>query len=400
MEQENQQAADSLDTSEASTPGSVAPEAEQSDLQTPEEHAAPAELPEGEPAGADTPDDQPETTDADPVEEPTPVSVSEPDAPETAYVPAPAEEPTQPDATEEEAPESSIVEEATEPEEEPSDSPEFQSSDESASPDADEASTEHDTVAPLTQEALIRQLLTAPVTTADTTIVQQIDTRALEEAQLNISHQVFDLSERVSTLVSANSAIITDLHKVAEENEQLVHWSQHVQVTSALSKVFQVVSICILVALLGGISWLAVLQNQTQARLNTAEATLAEALKLQQKRLADYDKHFAELVGKELQTELETTHKTTLQEQLNKLRGGNAEQRIYRRNSGDWFVVSGKSEQHVVDPDIIEALNQAFVRSGKQLVTRSPMPPHKVWGLLKSNGHGGTDIVVTSEVTP
>lgn len=229
---------------------------------------------------------------------------------------------------------------------------------------------------------------------------QQLDIRVLEETQANLSHQIFDLSERISSLSSSNTAIITDLHRIAEESEHLTHWSQHVQVTSALSKVFQVISICVLLALLGGIIWLAVLQSNTQARLNTTEATLAEALKLQQKRLADYDKHFAELVGKELQTELETTHKTTLQEQLNKLRGGSAEQRIYRRNSGDWFVVSGKSEQHVVDPDIIEALNQAFVRSGKQLVTRSPMPPHKVWGLLKSNGHGGTDIIITSEISP
>ncbi len=226
-----------------------------------------------------------------------------------------------------------------------------------------------------------------------------IDLSPIENAQANLAQQVFDLSERISTISVTSTAIVTDLHKVSEETEQLLSWSQHVQVTSALSKTFQVIAISALLILIGGISFLGLLQYKAHSRLNATEAALAEALKVQQKRLADYDKHFSELVGKELHGELESRHKISLHERLNRLRAGNTEQKLYRKSTGDWFVLSGQAEQPVTDPDIIEMLNHAFIKSGKQMVTRTPAPPHKAWGLLRSNGRGGTDIVITSEVS-
>jgi hypothetical protein len=82
------------------------------------------------------------------------------------------------------------------------------------------------------------------------------------------------------------------------------------------------------------------------------------------------------------------------------LRNGLAEQQLYRKNNGDWFVVSGKNEVPVADPDIIQELNQAFVRSGRVLITPYLVPPHKVVSFLRPNGQGGTDIVVTKELAP
>lgn len=239
-----------------------------------------------------------------------------------------------------------------------------------------------------------------PLTPTSNFIQNDFDTTHLEEAHANISHQVFDLSERVSSFSASNSAIVAELHKVSEETDQLLQWSQQVKITSALSRLFLILSILSLLILIGGMSYLGFLYHKANARLNAVEATLADALKLQQKRLGDYDRHFSELVGKELHGEMESRQKASLQERLNRLRGGNTEQRIYRKNSGDWFVVTGQTESFIADPEVIEVLNHAFVKSGKQLVTRSPMPPHRFMGLLRADARGGTEIVITSEVLP
>ncbi len=238
------------------------------------------------------------------------------------------------------------------------------------------------------------------ITLAESPVIQQVfDTSSLEEGHDNLSQKLFDLTERVNSLSNSTSGIVVQMHSVSEETGKLVAWSEGVQVITILSRGFMIISICILVALLGGISYLGYLQYNAHARLNAAESTLAEALKVQQKRLADYDKHFAELVGNELKSKMESNHNSSIHERLNRLRGGNAEQRIFRKSNGDWFVALGNAEHHIVDHDVIEHLNQLFVKSGRQLDPKTPAPPHKLWGILRSNGHGGTEVIITSEVT-
>jgi len=127
---------------------------------------------------------------------------------------------------------------------------------------------------------------------------------------------------------------------------------------------------------------------------------VAEIIRVNQKQLVTYDKHFADLVGGELKKEREVNSKASVHERINRLRNGLAEQKLHRKNNGDWFLATGKSELSLSDPEVIEELNQAFIKSGKALTTPYLMPPHKVVIALRPNGKGGTEIVVTKDVVP
>jgi cell division protein FtsL len=212
--------------------------------------------------------------------------------------------------------------------------------------------------------------------------------------------EVTDLAGKVALLSTATAASTVNIQKISDETGQLISWSEDVKGAGTLSKLFQIVTLLVLVLLLAGISYLAVRQYQINHHLHTAEAAVAETIKIQQKQIAEYDKHFADLVGSELRKEREASIKASVQDRLNRLRNGLAEQQLYRKNNGDWFVVSGKNEVPVADPDIIQELNQAFVRSGRVLITPYLVPPHKVVSFLRPNGQGGTDIVVTKELAP
>jgi len=211
---------------------------------------------------------------------------------------------------------------------------------------------------------------------------------------------VFDLSEKVALLSTTTAAMTVTIQKISDETEQMVGWSHDVKVTSALSKVFLALSILVLVLLLGGMSYLAIGHYNAQHHLHAAQTAVAETIKVQQKQIAEYDKHFADLVGGELKKEREASSKASVHDRINRLRNGLAEQPLHRKNNGDWFVASGKNEVSITDPEIIEELNQAFVKSGKTLTVPYLVPPHKMVVALRPNGKGGTDIFVTKDVVP
>ena len=211
---------------------------------------------------------------------------------------------------------------------------------------------------------------------------------------------VFDLSEKVALLSTTTAAMTVTIQKISDETEQMVGWSHDVKVTSALSKVFLALSILVLVLLLGGMSYLAIGHYNAQHHLHAAQTAVAGTIKVQQKQIAEYDKHFADLVGGELKKEREASSKASVHDRINRLRNGLAEQPLHRKNNGDWFVASGKNEVSITDPEIIEELNQAFVKSGRTLTVPYLVPPHKAVIALRPNGKGGTDIVVTKDVVP
>jgi len=221
-----------------------------------------------------------------------------------------------------------------------------------------------------------------------------------KEMHEQLLQELADLSGKVALLSTTTAAVTVTIQNISEETEHLVSWSESVKGVGSLSKLFQIATLLVLVLLLGGISWLAVRQYQANHHLHSAEAAVAEAIKIQQKQIMEYDKHFADLVGSEIKKEREASFRVSVQERLNRLRNGLAEQQLYRRNNGDWFAVNGKNEVHVADPDIIQELNQAFVRSGRVLITPYLVPPHKVVSFLRPNGQGGTEIVVTKELAP
>lgn len=215
-----------------------------------------------------------------------------------------------------------------------------------------------------------------------------------------IANTSFDLSEKVSELSKAVAILTAQLQKVSEETEQTAAWAASTKLVRPLSTTFLVLAIMVLVALLGGIGYLAVNQMQLQQRQDKLTAVAMHSVEAQEKRMAAFDQHFADLVGTEIKHERESISKESIQSKLNHLRGGAAEQRLLRKSSGDWLLPKGKTEELITDHDLIEQLNQMFEKSGRSLTTHPSLPPHKVVSILKPNGKGGTDLVVTKETVP
>jgi hypothetical protein len=91
---------------------------------------------------------------------------------------------------------------------------------------------------------------------------------------------------------------------------------------------------------------------------------------------------------------------TPLSEKLNRLRNGQAEKKLIRKETGDWFVYSKKAEECIADVEIIDALNQSYKKLGRPLATKAPVPSHNSLCILKPNGKGGTEIVMTDNFVP
>jgi hypothetical protein len=89
-----------------------------------------------------------------------------------------------------------------------------------------------------------------------------------------------------------------------------------------------------------------------------------------------------------------------LQEKLNRLRNGQVEKKLIRKETGDWFVYAKKSEECVADVEIIEVLNSAYRKLGRPLTTKAPVPAHNSLCILKPDGKGGTAIEMTMNFVP
>ena len=98
--------------------------------------------------------------------------------------------------------------------------------------------------------------------------------------------------------------------------------------------------------------------------------------------------------------EVKSTHVTPVLEKMNKLRNGLLEKKLIRKETGDWFVYNKKIEDCLFDTDVIETLNQAYKKAGRSLSTTIPLPAHNVLCILKPDGKGGTEIVITQNFVP
>ncbi|CAH2032137.1 hypothetical protein [Trichlorobacter ammonificans] len=213
-------------------------------------------------------------------------------------------------------------------------------------------------------------------------------------AEMTRSQQA--MAEEAAKSVTELSLIV---QKVADDTEQTAGQLRTARVTSALSPWFLVLSLLALVLLLAGMGYLAMQQKRLQERQDKVSFIATEAAEIQEKKLAAFDKRFAELLGAEIKGVREAVGRESVKSKLNRLRNGATEQRIIRKSSGDW-VLPGKKEELVTDQETIEALNQAFEKSGRQLVTPPSIPPHSVLSILKPDGKGGTELVVTRDAVP
>ena len=104
--------------------------------------------------------------------------------------------------------------------------------------------------------------------------------------------------------------------------------------------------------------------------------------------------------GDHLTKEVASANTPSVLERLNKLRNGLPEKKLIRKETGDWFTYNKKSEECIADVEVIEALNQAYKKIGRTLTPPVPMPAHNALCILKPDGKGGTEIVMTKDFMP
>lgn len=243
----------------------------------------------------------------------------------------------------------------------------------------------------------------AALPTAEELVARQALLEASQEQLTKLEYlttTLFDVNERVSELAKGVAALSLELHKVSDETEQTVALFGKSKVNSTLSRWFLILAIVLLLALLAGLAYLAVNQLQLQQRQDKLSLVATTAVEAQEKQLAAFDKHFADMIGSGIKSELEANNKEAGMNKLNQLRNGAAELRLLRKSNGDWLLPNAKREDLITDHDTIEALNQGFEKTGRTLLTPVNTPPHKVVTLLKPDGKGGTAVVVTRETVP
>lgn len=101
-----------------------------------------------------------------------------------------------------------------------------------------------------------------------------------------------------------------------------------------------------------------------------------------------------------LTKEVAPANNSPVLERLNRLRNGLPEKKLIRKETGDWFAYNKKSEECISDVEVVEALNQAYKKIGRTLTPPVPMPAHNALCILKPDGKGGTEIVMTKAFLP
>ena len=136
------------------------------------------------------------------------------------------------------------------------------------------------------------------------------------------------------------------------------------------------------------------------------------------KKMADYNKNITKVLEKPVQQEhaqpspvaaeiavhepqvTSSASVTPVNEKLNKLRNGLPEKKLFRKETGDWFVFNKKNDECISDVEIIDSLNQAYRKIGRSVSPVVPLPAHKALCILKPDGKGGTQVVMTTEFLP
>jgi hypothetical protein len=233
-----------------------------------------------------------------------------------------------------------------------------------------------------------------------------------------ISSKMDAVSSETNSLIKQVNSISVNGELLAAEMESI---TSDANTKGMLSKTFLSIS-SVIVGLLA-ISEIYMFTSQIkmqQLQNSTASAVLKNISGLN-KKMAVYDKNLTKALEHSTQQEHaqpnpavgeKTGHEThgnkevgsatvtPVLEKLNKLRNGLPEKKLIRKETGDWFVYNKKSEECISDVEVIEALNQAYKKIGRTILPAIPMPTHNALCILKPDGKGGTDIVMTKVFLP
>ncbi len=250
-----------------------------------------------------------------------------------------------------------------------------------------------------------------------------IELRAIQEALKDSLTHTHYISTKIDAVTVDTDCLIKQVNTLSTRYDVLTAEIESNTSASStkqmLSKTFlTIASTALAVLVIAQIYMFTALVKTQQTQYTTGSAVLGNISGLN-KKMADYNKNLTKALenpaqqghtlqkqdSAEIAAHLSSGNtevgSTTVLEKLNKLRNGQPEKKLIRKETGDWFVYnSKKSEECIADVEIIEALNLSFKKIGKSLTPALPLPAHNAVCLLKPDGKGGTEIVMTKAFLP
>ena len=232
----------------------------------------------------------------------------------------------------------------------------------------------------------------------------------------NISSKIDALSSDTDRLTSQVNSISINCELLTAEIEA---FTSSANTKSMLSKTFLIISSIALVLLVIFQIYTFFSLAETQRLQYAAGSSVLKNISGLNKKMTEYDNHLTKALEQPAKQEHaqptpaavenagQATHGnkeggsasvTSVPEKLNKLRNGLPERKLIRKETGDWFVYNNKkSEESISDVEVIEVLNQAYRRIGRSLAPTVPTPPHNALCILKPDGKGGTEVIMTKD---
>ncbi|NTV49775.1 MAG: hypothetical protein HGB32_06165 [Geobacteraceae bacterium] len=234
----------------------------------------------------------------------------------------------------------------------------------------------------------------------------------------SISSKIDVLSSNTDGLLKQLNGLSLNYELLSAEMETI---SSDSHSKSVLSKTFLIISSVIIALLVVFQLYMFTSLIKTERLQNVAGSAVMENITSLNKKMAEYDKNLtkalehppqqehvqpnpavAENGGHEIAAHKEAgpVSVTPVLEKLNRLRNGLSEKKLIRKETGDWFVYGKKSEECISDVEVIETLNQAYRKIGRSTSPGIPMPAHNALCILKPDGKGGTQVVMTKDFLP
>lgn len=243
----------------------------------------------------------------------------------------------------------------------------------------------------------------------------------METLQESLS-STHDVSAKIDGISSTTDELKKQINNISNNYEMLTAemelMSSEAHTKSVLSKTFLIISSLLVTLLVVLQIYMFVSQIKIQQLQNAAGSNVLDNVTGLNNKLAEYDKNITKVLEKSAQeehagvnqamaaqpsqeaaatTEVAAVAVTPVLEKLNKLRNGLPEKKLIRKESGDWFVYGKKGDECVSDVDVIEALNDSYIKIGRTLTPTIPLPQHKALCILKPDGKGGTKVDMTKE---
>lgn len=263
---------------------------------------------------------------------------------------------------------------------------------------------------------------TEPVAAPDAGIELGLFTESLQEVVADIRA----VSAKIDAVSVDTDSLINQVNSLSIKYDALAEEIQANATDGAtrnfLSKTFLTVSSVVVAALAVFQLYTFTSLIKSQRKEHAAVAALLGNMNDLNKKLADYDKNLTKALPVSAQPEHapqqhhaapeQAPHGTAgktdtpsapvipVLEKMNRLRNGLPEKKLIRKETGDWFVYNKKNEECIADIEVIDALNQAYRKSGRSLSPGFPLPAHNALCILKPDGKGGTEIVMTKNFVP